>query len=202
MLSTQRLKLPRSLGVTFENIFRYDSECKKELATTNAADEAKFSQFMQSHGDRALRYAYVNVRSRPDAEDIAQEAFVRLWRHAGRRGVDTLTAALLYHTITNLCRDRMRYQKRHPEDPTDWVEMTAVQVDDVAMPDDMTVWDAVQGLNLSERQCVVLFYYMDRSLKEAAAVLGVTEQVVKTRLYRARQHLKPILEPVWKENLV
>ncbi|MDA8193154.1 MAG: sigma-70 family RNA polymerase sigma factor [Thermaerobacter sp.] len=157
---------------------------------------------MQMYGDRALRYAYVSLRSRADAEDAAQEAFVRLWRHCGRRGVQTLTPALLFHTVTNLCRDRLRYLKRHPEDPTDWLEMTAGHLDEPDLPHDMAVWDAVQGLAVAERQCVMLFYYMDRSLKETAAALGVNEQVVKTRLYRARQHLKPILEPAWKENLV
>nr|WP_242823962.1 sigma factor-like helix-turn-helix DNA-binding protein [Sulfobacillus thermosulfidooxidans] len=43
---------------------------------------------------------------------------------------------------------------------------------------------------------------MDRSLKETATALGVSEQVVKTRLYRARQHLRPLLEPIWKEGLI
>ncbi|WP_341349044.1 RNA polymerase sigma factor [Sulfobacillus thermosulfidooxidans] len=51
-------------------------------------------------------------------------------------------------------------------------------------------------------KCILLFYYMDRSLKETATALGVSEQVVKTRLYRARQHLRPLLEPIWKEGLI
>lgn len=157
---------------------------------------------MREHGDRAVRYAYLTVHSRADAEDIAQEAFVRLWRHAGRRGVDTISPALLYHTLTNLCRDRLRYLKRHPEDPTDWLEMTQGVHDEPLLNDDWVVLEAVNQLSVQERQCILLFYYMDRSLKETAAALGVSEQVVKTRLYRARQHLKPLLAPAWKESLV
>jgi len=171
------------------------------LPTTNVRDQKLFDEFIYEYGDKAVRYAYVTLHSQSDAEDVSQEAFLRLWRHAGRRGVSTLSAALLFHTITNLCRDRMRHLKRHPEDPTDLLEVTQGAIDDTPLlSDSAMVLDAVMQLNIAERQCVLLFYYMDRSLKETSIALGVSEQVIKTRLYRARQHLKPLLEPVWKEN--
>ncbi len=174
---------------------------QRGVPLTNAHEQKIFDEFISEYGDKAVRYAYVTLHSRPDAEDVAQEAFLRLWRHCGRRGVDTLSAALLFHTVTNLCRDRMRHLKRHPEDPTDLLEVTQGEVDDTPLlSDSALVLEAVMQLNAPERQCILLFYYMDRSLKETAEALSVTEQVVKTRLYRARQHLKPLLEPVWKEN--
>lgn len=143
----------------------------------------------------------MTLHSRPDAEDVVQEAFLRLWRHAKRRGVETLSSALVFHTVTNLCRDKMRHHKRHPEDPTDVLEVTQADDDDQPLlADAREVLEAVMQLNAAERQCILLFYYLDRSLKETAAALKVSEQVVKTRLYRARQHLKPLLAPVWKEH--
>ncbi len=170
---------------------------------TNAREEELFSQFMSINGDKALRYAYVTLRVRADAEDVAQEAFVRLWRHASKHGVDTLSSALLFHTVTNLCRDKMRYFKRHPEDPSEFMETQHGVVDESSLAlDDESVLEAVMELSPPERQCILLFYYMDRSLRDTAKSLGVSEQVVKTRLYRARQHLKPILEPMWKEGLM
>ncbi len=95
----------------------------------------------------------------------------------------------------------MRHLRRHPEDPTDLLEVTHAAAEDTTLlSDSALVLDAVMRLNPAERQCILLFYYLDRSLKETADALGVSEQVVKTRLYRARQHLKPLLEPVWKES--
>lgn len=169
----------------------------------DANDTDIFNLFMQEYGDKALRYAFVTLRSRQDAEDVAQEAFIRLWRHGSRKGVDTLSSALLFHTITNLCRDRMRYYKRHPEDSADFIETVPEIVDErTLITDDMMVLESVMKLGDAERQSVILFYYMDRSLRETAKALGVSEQVVKTRLYRARQHLRPLLEPAWKEGLL
>ncbi|MCY0899971.1 MAG: sigma-70 family RNA polymerase sigma factor [Firmicutes bacterium] len=171
------------------------------MPNTDAHDQELFDRFINEHGDKAFRYAYVTLHSRPDAEDVVQDAFLRLWRHAMRRGVETLSAPLLFHTVTNLCRDRMRHLRRHPEDPTDLLEVTHAAAEDTTLlSDSALVLDAVMRLNPAERQCILLFYYLDRSLKETADALGVSEQVVKTRLYRARQHLKPLLEPVWKES--
>jgi RNA polymerase sigma-70 factor (ECF subfamily) len=170
---------------------------------TNARDERVFQEFVQSYGDRALRYAYVTLRSRPEAEDVSQEAFVRLWRHALRRGVDTLSPSLLYHTVTNLCRDRMRYAKRHPEEPTDLLDVIQPVEDEVpSLSESRLLVDAVMQLQPPERQCVLLFYYLDQSLKETARVLGVSEQVVKTRLYRARQRLKAQLDSLREEGIL
>lgn len=153
---------------------------------------------MAEYGERALRFAYLSLADHAEAEDVAQEAFVRLWQHAARRGMATLSPALLFHTVTNLCRDRYRYRRRHPQAPLEEARAQA-GAGEHALPD-QAVLDAVMRLNVGERQCILLFYFMDRSLKDIASVLGVSEQVVKTRLHRARQHLRPWLEPIWKEG--
>lgn len=156
---------------------------------------------MQAHGTRGLRFALLTLKDRGEAEDVVQEAFIRLWRHALRRGMDNVTLPLLFHTITNLCKDRMRHRSRHPEDASDLIE-TLHAVQDAADPsEEMAVMEAVAGLETTERQCILLFYYMDYSVKETASALGISQELVKTKLYRARQHLRPLLAPVWKEEL-
>jgi RNA polymerase sigma-70 factor (ECF subfamily) len=162
-------------------------------------EESLFTQFMLREGDRALRYAYVLLKNRQDAEDVVQESFIRLWRHVTRRGFHTVTPALLFHTVTNLCRDRLRYRRRHPEDLTGQLELFH-QASDAEIGQDAAVFQAVMQLEFPERQCVVLYYYLDHSVQEVATALGVTPQVVKTRLYRARQHLKPLLGDVRSEQ--
>jgi RNA polymerase sigma-70 factor (ECF subfamily) len=160
-----------------------------------------FSAFVAEHGDRALRLAYVTLRNRNDAEDVAQEAFYRLWRHCLRHGAETLSPALLYQTVMNLCRDRMRYHHRHPEEAVDPQELFGVTPAGPDREQAMAVEQAVDALKPVEQQVILLFYYLDHSLKDTAQILGLSEQMVKTRLYRARQHLRPLLEPVVREEV-
>jgi len=163
--------------------------------------EATFSRFVATYGDRALRVAYVTLRDRQDAEDVVQEAFFRLWRHVLRRGADTLSPALLYQTVVNLCRDRARYRHRHPEDATDPISLPPVAEDSPDRDQALAIYQAVQTLKPLERQVVLLFYYLDHSLRDTPDVLGLPEQLVKTRLFRARQHLKPLLESIMREEM-
>ena|SRR5579875_1115091 len=174
---------------------------RKAVAHLSQAIEDAYSAFVAEHGDRAVRLAYVTLRHRTDAEDVAQEAFYRLWRHCLRRGPQTLSHALLYQTVMNLCRDRMRYHRRHPEDAVDPQDIVQAGPGGPDRDQAMAISQAVQALKPGEQEAVLLFYYMDHSLKDTAAILGVSEQMVKTRLYRARQHLRPLLEPVVREEV-
>ncbi len=155
---------------------------------------------METHGTKALRFAFLTLRDRSESEDVVQEAFLRLWRHSVRRGVESLSTALLFHTVSNLCRDRLRHKRRHPEDSSDLMELIHAAASDGDPIEELAVMEAVMQLNLSERQCVLLFYYLGHSIKETGTALGLNEQTVKTRLYRARQHLRPLLAPIWEEE--
>ena len=158
--------------------------------------------FMEAHGTKALRFAVLTLRDRQESEDVVQDAFLRLWRHSVRRGVETLSPALLFHTVTNLCRDRMRHKRRHPEQASDLIELVHAAMESGDQSEELAIMDAVMKLEMAERQCILMFYYLDHSIKETAIALGINEQAVKTRLYRARQHLKPLLAPIWKEEIL
>jgi RNA polymerase sigma-70 factor (ECF subfamily) len=95
----------------------------------------------------------------------------------------------------------MRHRRRHPEDSSDFLEFVHAAQNPADPVEELAVMEAVMQLDVVERQCIMLFYYMDHSVKETAQALGVNEQTVKTRLYRARQHLRPLLAPIWKEEL-
>jgi RNA polymerase sigma-70 factor (ECF subfamily) len=171
------------------------------VAALGEALQDAYTAFVTENGDRALRLAYVTLRHRTEAEDVAQEAFYRLWRHCLRHGVESLSTALLYQTVVNLCRDRMRYHHRHPEDAVDPQELFGTAPLGPDREQAMAVGQAVEALKPLEQQVILLFYYLDHSLKDTAQILGLSEQMVKTRLYRARQHLRPLLEPVIREEV-
>lgn len=171
------------------------------MATLGDHGHEVYSRFVADNGDRAVRLAFATLHDRTEAEDVAQEAFYRLWRHTLRFGADRLSPALLYQTVVNLCRDRMRYHHRHPEDACDPQTLLMAAPSGPDREEAMVIFEAVRTLKPLEQQVVLLYYYLDCSLKDTAAILGLSEQMVKTRLYRARQHLRPLLEPVLREEV-
>lgn len=133
---------------------------RKAVAVLSQAIEDVFSAFVAANGDRAARLAFVTLRHRTDAEDVAQEAFYRLWRHCLRHGPETLSHALLYQTVVNLCRDRMRYHRRHPEDTVDPLDITQPGPGGPDRDQAMAIAQAVEALKPGEQEAILLFYYL------------------------------------------
>ena len=131
---------------------------------------------------------------RGEAEEVAQEAFMRLWKHApqwqpGRARFDTW----LHRVALNLCYDRLR--GRRGEEPGD--ELPDV-VDPAPAPDETLqalqrsrrVAAALAALPHRQREAIVLQYYQELSNSEAAALMGISIEALESLLARARRTLR------------
>jgi RNA polymerase sigma factor (sigma-70 family) len=130
------------------------------------------------------------------AEDLVQEAFIRLARHGHRIEHPSKAAAYLRSIVLNLARDHNRrglVSLRH-RPPADAEASTAE--DEVVLRDDQRiVIDAIRALPLRQRDCVVLRYYFESGIAEIAETLGISENSVKTHLKRGLVALQRTLEP-------
>ena len=171
-----------------------DELCEAELLARSArGDRRAFDQIVTRHGPRALRLA---ARIAPDlgsAEDIAQEAMVRLWRRAGdfdaRRARFT---TWLYRIVVNLCIDMDRRPKPvplpeqlDPPDPAPLAEET-VELEERSA----ALAGAIDSLPARQRAALTLVYEEGMSGAEAAQALGITAKAVERLLARARAHLR------------
>jgi len=141
----------------------------------------------------ALRLAYFLTGDREQAEDLTQEAFVRVagrFRHL--REPDDLPA-YLRRTIVNLFTSQLRHKRIERE----WLRRQSLRQPittevEVAMRDDL--WDAMALLPDRQRAAVVLRYYEDLSEEDAAQVLrcsvGALNQLVVRAKSALRQHIK------------
>jgi RNA polymerase sigma-70 factor (sigma-E family) len=137
------------------------------------------------------RLAFALVGEAAIAEEIAQEAFVRLY--ASWRRLDRLEHApsFLRRIVVNLCRSRGRRiavgQRLDPlvRGPS------SVEPPDVALR--LDIWTALGSLPHGQRTCMVLRYLEDLPEAEIAELLGCSIGTVKSQLYRARQKLGPLL---------
>jgi RNA polymerase sigma-70 factor (ECF subfamily) len=167
------------------------------LARVARNDGAAVREMVGRKLPRLLALAVRILGDRVEAEDIAQETFIRLWRQAphwetGRARFDTW----LYGVALNLCRDRLRRRKEiYTAEPPETADPgplpdRGIQDGDTAR----TVETALAMLPERQREAIVLQYYEELSNIEAAAVMGVTVEALESLLARGRRNLRVFLE--------
>jgi len=142
---------------------------------------------------RLLALATRMLGDRMEAEDVAQEAFMRIWKQAPRwREGEARFDTWLHRVALNLCYDRLR---AHREEPADELPDAA---DPAAAPDaqleaqsrEARVRAALAALPSRQREALVLNYYQELSNIEAAALMGITVDALESLLARARRNLR------------
>ncbi len=163
-----------------------------------AGDEQAFGLLLQRHLAGMVALAQRILSNSADADEVAQEAFLRLWTQAVRW--DASGAAQprtwLSRVVTNLCIDRCR---KKPTLPLEYADDVA----DGGMDGFGAVQDAdkrtilqqsLQRLPVNQRTAVVLSYYEELSGKEIAELMALTPGAVESLLVRARRALRQDLE--------
>ena len=95
--------------------------------------ESRVLALYREHGRRLYGYALGLVGNRADAEDVVQDAFLRLGQHLAKKGGDENLRGWLYRVATNLCRDRQRGRKCHAEAPPERAGPTPTTLDAIAI---------------------------------------------------------------------
>ena len=144
-------------------------------------------------GRSLVRLARLYVDDRDAAEDIVQEAFLRLARHAGRIEAVERAPAYLRSIVLNLARDHNRrglVSLRHHATAGREIDIDHVEPDRLVRSEESRrVLDAVRALPLRQRDCLTLRYFEDQAVDQIAATLGLSVNSVKTHLKRAMSNL-------------
>ncbi|MBW3560049.1 MAG: RNA polymerase sigma factor [Proteobacteria bacterium] len=151
---------------------------------------------------RVLALAYRTLDDAAEAEDVAQEAMLKVWRHApawrpGKARFDTW----LHRVALNLCYDRLRRRREQP------VADLPERVDPGFGPDrglraadvGRRVAAALQALPERQRDAVVLCHYQELGNIEAAEVMGVSVEALESLLSRGRRSLRGALADMKNE---
>jgi len=147
---------------------------------------------------RVFRFVVRLVRDDATAEDVISEVFLDVWRQAGRfEGRSTVSTWLLaiarFKAISAL--------RRRPDEELD--EEAVAAIEDLS-DDPATVLEkkdksamlrkCLAGLSAEHREIIDLVYYHEKSVKEAAEIVGIPENTVKTRMFHARKRLAELLK--------
>jgi RNA polymerase sigma-70 factor (ECF subfamily) len=174
------------------------------LARLAEGDPSAFRLVVDRHLSMALGVARRVLRDEAEAEDVAQEAMLRLWRNAtslelGPGGF----RPWLRRVVTNLCIDRVRAGK-HLTVVEELPEQSvpAGQFESLSNSESgRRVEDALKALPERQRLALTLFHYEGASQSEIAAALGVSDEAVESLLARGRRTLKTTLKNEWRDLL-
>jgi RNA polymerase sigma-70 factor (ECF subfamily) len=165
------------------------------MARAGKGDEAAFRVLAERHLHHALRLARRILQNGSDAEDIVQEALLRVWINAPRWRPEAAVRTWLYRIIVNLC---LNARRRAPfvaldaaGDRADPAADPARQLE--ATESDRQVAGAVASLPERQRVALVLTYFEELSNAETSAILGTSISGVEALLVRARRTLRQTL---------
>lgn len=166
------------------------------MARVAVRDGDAFRVLVEAHAAKAHRIGWRMLGNSTEAEDVAQEAMLKLWEHAdkwqaGSAGV----GAWLNRVATNLCLDRLRRRRftsdEEAPERVDESPLADAQMDEERMR--KRTMTAVHALPDRQRAAIVLTYYEDCSNMAAAQILDMNVKAFESLLLRARQALKTAL---------
>jgi RNA polymerase sigma-70 factor (ECF subfamily) len=180
------------------------SEDASLVAAAAKGDAAAFRSLVDRHLSGVLAVARRMLRDDAEAEDVAQEALLRLWRSA--EGLEVGPQGLrpwLRRVVSNLCVDRMRSGRRLmvveevPDRAEPATQLTQMEARDVSQRVD----GALKELPDRQRMALTLFHYEGLSQVEVGRIMEISDEAVESLLARARRNLKGALREEWRELL-
>jgi len=170
--------------------------------------DAALNDLMARHARPVFQFLCRMLGNEDDANDLAQETFVRVYQHRGSFKPGARFTTWLYTIAGNLARNHHRWRTRHPNVSLDAESgTTGESIGDVLPASDpapdsaavateraSAVRAAVAKLPADMREVIVLCEWENLSAAEAAAILGTTPKAIDSRLYRARNLLRDRLK--------
>lgn len=164
-------------------------------------DERAFRALVDRHLTAVLAIARRMLRDEAEAEDVAQETMLRLWRSGGSLdlGVHGLRP-WLRRVAANLCIDRTRSGRRTVvvEEVPEVIEPPRQEAAIEDQERAQRVDEALKSLPERQRLALTLFHYEGLSQIEVGDIMGITDEAVESLLARARRSLRSKLEADWK----
>ncbi len=189
------------------------------IARLVARDESAFNELVLTYERRVYGLVFRMLGRRDEAEDLAQEVFVQVFKAIDQFRGESKLSTWIYRIAVNLCKNRTKYlSRRHAGEQDDIDAMAervpmsaarAATVGDVSRPDELVegmqleeiVKRAIQKLDPEFREALVLADVEDMPYDEIAQITNVPVGTVKSRIHRARAQLKALVEKALGEKV-
>jgi RNA polymerase sigma-70 factor (ECF subfamily) len=174
-------------------------------------DERAFRELIEQERDRVFNITFRMLGNRAEAEDVAQEVFITVFKQIDQFREEAKLSTWLYRVTVNHCKNRIKYlARRHDRERDELDERThsqetngaAVGRPRTSQPDralagaqmEKLLQEAIANLDEDHRLVVVLRDIEDLSIEEICEITGLPDGTVKSRLHRARLALRKRLQ--------
>ncbi|MBO8171480.1 MAG: RNA polymerase sigma factor SigW [Bacillaceae bacterium] len=179
---------------------------KRLVNRIKEGDHRAFEEIVELYKEKIYQLSYRMLGNREEAEDAAQETFLRVYSNIGKYDDNHKFSTWIYRIASNLCIDRIR--KRKPQysldaelSGTDERTLYATLPDRTRTPEEeaisgelqQKVQQAILSLSPTYRSIMILKYIHDLSLKEISEIVDLPVSTVKTRIHRGREALRKVL---------
>jgi len=180
-----------------------DAKMIKKVAE---GDEVAFEQMVKKYEHSVLNTVYRYIGSHDEAEDIAQEVFIKVWRHAKSFKGKSKFSTWLYRIVVNQC---LNYRSKHKErlasldeimEQGKTPESLKVEIEFERQRKSKIMRKAINELPKRQRIAFILSRFEGKSYKEIAQLMGVSLSSVESLIFRARGTLKKKLLPLRKKG--
>lgn len=194
---------------------QFDMTAERQLLRRlRERDERAFRELIELHRDTVFNLTFRMLGNRAEAEDVAQEVFITVFKTIDSFREESKFSTWLYRVTVNHCKNRIKYlARRHDRDqdeldeiktagPTDSQTRTPGTPAVIRRPDralegaqlEQLMQDAIDTLDEDQRALVVLRDVEDLSIEEICEITGLPDGTVKSRLHRARLALRKKLQ--------
>jgi RNA polymerase sigma-70 factor (ECF subfamily) len=174
-------------------------------------DERAFRELIAAHRDRVFNITFRMLGNRHEAEDVAQEVFITVFKYIESFREDSKLSTWLYRVAVNQCKNRLKYLKRRHERDRDELDESqhqdngsngAIGSAKPRSPEaalhgiqmEQVLRDAINELDEEQRVVIILRDIEDLSIEEICAITEMPDGTVKSRLHRARLALRKKLQ--------
>lgn len=175
-----------------------DADIQLMLALAKGDDSA-LRPLVERWQTPLINFFYRSLHSHADAEDLAQQTFIRIYHAAPRYTPTAKFSTYLFHVARHLLINEFRRQARKPLDPVEDEQLNREasntgqeQLREKELEEAFAA--AVEALPENQRTAILLLKQQELSYEEIAEVMDASLSAVKTWIFRARQHLRNALE--------
>lgn len=177
---------------------------EEAMLALQRGDDLALNRLMDRWQSPIRAFLFRSLHDEQDALDLAQETFVRIYRHRSRYRAGARYSTWMFQIALNLARDHLRRRRRRPTAPLDEAPEPATHANPGTAARDAeaaaAVRTAIAALPDDLREAVLLAEFQGLSHAEIAGIVGATPKAVETRLYRAREKLRSLLGRFLRES--